>query len=281
MKERDRPASQIIDGHRLPQGPITEEVYRSCLRYQPEESDIIVVTFPKCGTHWAMEIVRACLRVCRGVKASWSFLEMHGLEGIAKAERPRVIVTHLPFHLAPFSPSAKYIYVARNPKDCCVSFYHHTKTLPSYNFQDGTFDEYFEIFVEGLTDFGNYYQNLISWYEKKDEPNVLFLTYESMHADVKKSVLKIAGFVDNKLAQELAEDNAKMAAVIESTTVTNMKKEWEAAFVRKGVVGDWKNYFSEEQSRRLEDRFFKEMEGTSVPKLWEDVDWLLEQRTAA
>ncbi|CAN7988218.1 unnamed protein product [Ixodes hexagonus] len=280
MKERDRPFAQIVDGHRLP-GSFSEEVYRSGLRYQPEEGDIIVVTFPKCGTHWAMDIVKACFRVCKGVTPGWSFLEMKGLEGILKAERPRVIITHLPFHLVPFSPSAKYIYVARNPKDCCVSFYHHTKTIPSYKFQDGTFDEYFEIFVEGLTDFGNYYKNLLSWYAKRGEPNILFLTYESIHANVKGSVLKIAGFVDDALERELAEDEAKMAAVIESTSVTKMKKEWKVQFVRKGVIGDWKNYFSKEQSRRLEERFFREMEGTSVPSLWDDVEWQADPRRAS
>ncbi|KAG0434794.1 hypothetical protein HPB47_018884 [Ixodes persulcatus] len=280
MKDRDRPTSQIIDGFRLP-GFFSEEVYRSGLRYQPEETDIVLVTVPKAGTHWILEIVKACFRVVRGVSAGWSFLEMHGLDGILKAERPRVIFTHLPFHLTPFSPSTKYIYLARNPKDCCVSYYHHTKRLPVYGFQDGTFDEYFELFIEGLTDFGSHYENLLSWYAKKDEPNVLFLTYESIHADMKESVLKIAGFVDDQLAKALAEDEAKMAAVIDSTNVTNMTKDWDVQFVRKGVVGDWRNHFSEEQSRRMEQRFFKEMEGTSVPRLWDDVDWLLDRKEAA
>ncbi|KAG0444378.1 hypothetical protein HPB47_013859 [Ixodes persulcatus] len=280
MMERDRPPIQMIDGFRLP-GFFSEEVYRSGLRYQPEESDIILVTFPKCGTHWVLEIVKACFQVCRGVTPGWSFLELHGLDGILKADRPRIISTHLPFHLTPFSPCTKYIYVARNPKDCCVSFYHHTKAYTGYCFQDGTFDEYFELFIEGLTDFGSYYENLISWYAKKDEPNVLFLTYESIHADMKRSVLKIAGFIDGELAKELAKDEAKMAVVIDSTSMTEMVKNWGVQFVRKGVVGDWNNYFSKEQSERLEKKFFKEMEGTSVPSLWDDVDWLLDRKEIA
>ncbi|KAM7306975.1 sulfotransferase ssu-1-like [Ixodes scapularis] len=280
MMERDRPAIQIIDGFRLP-GFFSEEVYRSGLRYQPEDSDIILVTFPKCGTHWVLEIVKACFRVCRGVTPGWSFLEMHGLDGTLRADRPRIIFTHLPFHLAPFSPSTKYIYVARNPKDCCVSFYHHTKTYTDYCFQDGTFDEYFELFIEGLTDFGSYFENLLSWYAKKDEPNVLFLTYESIHADMKGSVLKMAGFIDGELAKELAEDEAKMTDIIDSTSMTEMVKDWGVQFVRKGVVGDWRNYFSKEQSERLKKKLFKEMKGTSVLSLWDDLDWLLDRKEAA
>lgn len=277
MKERDRPFCQIVDGHRLP-GSFSEDVYRSGLRYQPEEGDIVIATFPKCGTHWTLQIIRACFRVCRGVTLGWSFLEKLGLDGIQKLSRPRIVTTHLPLHLAPYNTRARYIYVARNPKDCCVSFYNHTKNIPGYGFQDGTFEEYFEIFLDGRTDFGNYYETLRSWYSVKDEPNLLFLTYESIHADFKGSVLKIARHVDPGLADELEVDDAKLEVVLRDASVVNMKKEWEIQFVRKGVVGDWRNYFSEEQSRRLEERFFREMEGTTVPSLWNGTDWLLRAR---
>ncbi|CAN7988224.1 unnamed protein product [Ixodes hexagonus] len=275
MKVRDRPFYQIVDGHRLP-GPFSEEVYRSGLLYKPEEGDIILDTFPKSGTHWVVQILKASYEVCKGVAPGSCFLEKFGLDGTLKAGRPRIVYTHLPLSLLPFSPSAKYIYVARNPKDCCVSFYHHTKNISAYGFQDGTFDEFFEIFVDGLTDFGNYYESVRSWYAKRDEPNVLLLTYESLHADIRGSVLKIAGFVDQALAVELARDEDKMQAVLEKSNVDRMKNEFPIQFVRKGVVGDWKNYFSAEQSRKLEARFFREMEGTTVPALWKDVDWLLD-----
>ncbi|KAL1473767.1 hypothetical protein MTO96_038492, partial [Rhipicephalus appendiculatus] len=143
-------------------------------------------------------------------------------------------------------------------------------------FQDGTFDEYFEIFLDGRTDFGSYYESLRSWYSKRNEPNVLFLTYEGMHEDVRRSVLKITRFVDAGIADELERDEDKMRTVLENSSVSSMKKEFEQ-FVRKGVVGDWRNYFSSEQSRRLEERFFLEMAGTDIPKLWESTDWLLDE----
>ncbi|XP_072144889.1 sulfotransferase ssu-1-like [Dermacentor andersoni] len=144
-------------------------------------------------------------------------------------------------------------------------------------FQDGTFDEYFEIFLDGRTDFGSYYESLRSWYSKRNEPNVLFLTYEGMHADVSGSVLKITRFVDAGIADELARDEDKMRTVLENSSVSSMKKEFALQFVRKGTVGDWRNYFSPEQSRRLEERFLREMEGTDIPQLWEAAGWLLDE----
>lgn len=39
------------------------------------------------------------------------------------------------------------VYVARNPKDAIVSFYHHTKLVKQHNFQ-GTLEEFAEYFME-------------------------------------------------------------------------------------------------------------------------------------
>ena len=34
--------------------------------------------------------------------------------------------------------------------------------------------------------------------------------------------------------------------------------------IRKGIVGDWKNYFSEEQSARMDAEYSKRMAGTGL-----------------
>lgn len=275
MKDRERPFYKIFNGHRIP-GGFSEEVLQGFLRYEPADDDIFIVTFPKCGTHWAHMMLSTTLQVCRGLPPRPFILaEREGVDAIFAAPRPRIVCTHLPFRLTPRNEQTKYVYVARNPKDCCVSFFHHTKAFPSYEFADGTFNEYFEIFVEGLTDFGNYYDNLKSWYARKDDPNVLFMTYESMKLDSEGSVIKLAKFVDEQLAVALEEDGDKMQSVLEACSVDRMKKKVQGPFVRKGVVGDWKNYFSPEQSRRLEERFMLEMKGTDIPDLWKDVEWKL------
>jgi hypothetical protein len=40
------------------------------------------------------------------------------------------------------------------------------------------------------------------------------------------------------------------------------------AFVRKGVVGDWRNHFSAGQTRRLADKFRARTVGTGIEDLW-------------
>ncbi|GBN13530.1 hypothetical protein AVEN_160398-1, partial [Araneus ventricosus] len=79
--------------------------------------------------------------------------------------------------------------------DCCVSFYHHTKNLPVYRFEDGEFDVFFELFINGEVEYGDYFDTTLSWWEHRNDPNVLFITYEEIKKDPKNSVLKISGFI--------------------------------------------------------------------------------------
>ncbi|KAH7962868.1 hypothetical protein HPB52_018403 [Rhipicephalus sanguineus] len=118
-----------------------------------------------------------------------------GAEGARRLKRPVPIKTHLPFHKQPHSAGAKYIYVTRNPYDCCVSYYHHCKGLPWYRFTDGSFDDFVDAFVRGKATYGDYFDHLLSWYDHRNDPNVLFLTYEDLKKDAPVSVLKIADFL--------------------------------------------------------------------------------------
>ena len=65
---------------------------------------------------------------------------------------PRLLKTHLIFHhirpgVSGGEVKCKCIYVMRNPKDVCVSFYHHAKRNVVFQF-DGTFSDFFQLFME-------------------------------------------------------------------------------------------------------------------------------------
>src|SRR5690606_2833757 len=114
----------------------------------------------------------------------------------------------------PWHDEAKYIYVARNPFDCAVSFYHHTRGfVRHYDFADGTWDTFFECFLAGEVDFGDYFDNLLSWWPHRAARNVLFLTYEDMLANPNVAVRRIGGFLGGKAA-ELVRDAQGLERVV-------------------------------------------------------------------
>ncbi|KAG8175102.1 hypothetical protein JTE90_014683 [Oedothorax gibbosus] len=206
------------------------EALQSAIDYTPRDDDLFIVTYPKCGTTWVQNIVACIYRKGRPFESaiefltSTPFLEMAGAEAARTMKRPGAIKLHLPFRVTPWSDKAKYIFVTRNPKDCCVSFYHHTKNVFAYMFQNGEFDDYFELFMEGKVDFGDYYDTLLSWYEHRNDPNVLFITYEQLKKDTTLYIMKIAEFMGEQYKTMLEGDPEMLANVIRYSSFDYMKQ---------------------------------------------------------
>ncbi|XP_077558043.1 sulfotransferase ssu-1-like [Haemaphysalis longicornis] len=207
------------------------ENVRSALSYEPREGDVFIVSYPKCGTTWLHHIV---LNILSGGTLSPSmlerqrkdaFLEFAGAEGILNSGSSTPIITHLPPHKAPHSANAKYIYVTRNPYDCCVSYYYHVKGFPWYHFADGTFSEFFDMFVSGKVDYGDYFDHLLPWYERRHDPNVLFITYESVKEDTDTWVLRIADFLDKQQYGDFLKTRPDvLEKVLNAVSIDTMKK---------------------------------------------------------
>ncbi|CAN7942796.1 unnamed protein product [Ixodes pacificus] len=291
-----------------------ESCVRSAMAYKPRPGDVFIVSYPKCGTTWMQHIVYNIYtggvppKDMTEFMTRTPFLELLGAEGAIKMPRPGAIKTHLPYHLQPYSPDAKYIYVTRNPYDCCVSFYHHTNSFPAYRFETKSFDEFFEMFVTGTADFGDYFDHQLSWYDHRDDANVLLVTYEDLKKDARSWILKVAEFLgeeyatrlreDEKVlnrvlkvtgiefmkgfneeykrwteqAQELTNEISELSVTRESSLTDDLKKPMTGDFVRKGIVGDWRNHFSEDQIKRMKERIALKTRGSTLMDLWKDVE---------
>ncbi|XP_067135302.1 sulfotransferase ssu-1-like [Centruroides vittatus] len=276
------------DGYILP-GSFPLESYYSGLKYPAEDGDIFISTYPKCGTTWCQYILFLLWNDGKPIEEGQSIhdfaphLEEKGAEFVMKMAKPRIIKIHLPFYLTPYNSKSKYIYIARNPKDCCVSFYHHTRGFPKhYNFQNGTFDDYFELFITGQVDSGDYFDNLLSWYSHKDDDNILFLLYEDIKSDPESNIRKIGYFLEGKFASSV-DNNDILEKVVKNSHISAMKATHKTAwsserpknmpdFLRKGEVGDWKNYMSEDQTRRMDERFREKLGKSEARYLWKEYD---------
>ena len=92
-----------------------------------------------------------------------------------KMASPRAFKSHFPYDQMPCGPPnatpGKNIYVVCNPKDVLVSLHIHVSAIP---FLITGWDDYFEQFLHGDVGFGNYFDNVLSWWAHKDDNNVLF-----------------------------------------------------------------------------------------------------------
>lgn len=255
-------------------------------QFRPAEGDVFVASYPKCGTTWLQYIVYLLVRQ-RGLGADESLttafphLEEVGAGAAAEQPRPRLIKTHLTFEATPFSPDARYLVIARNPFDCAVSFYHHTRGFPRhYDFADGTFGDFFDCFVRGEVDFGDYFDHLLSWYSAVSRSNVMLLTYEALRADTAAMIPRIADFIGAASCAS-PDDTERLRWILDETNVTAMRRDpqrwssrrpdWATGFVRKGVVGDWRSEFDREQARALLAEFDRRLTGSPLHGWWPDV----------
>ena len=241
---------------------------------KPRPDDIWIVTYPKSGTTWTQQIVRLILN--RGGNDGKLLSEVIPfVEGVNpklpgynkplnldEMASPRAFKSHFPYDQMPCGPPnatpGKYIYVVRNPKDVFVSLHIHASAIPFFVKRE--WDDYFDQFLQGDVGFGNYFDNVLSWWAHKDDDNVLFLKYEDMKKDLPSAVATIAKFIGQDISKEL------VGEIAHRTTFENMKKDSSAnyewmnhihrdnlnPYVRKGEVGGWKDYFTPEQAAKLD-----------------------------
>lgn len=303
-----RPQTQIIDGVRRCLW-LDPEIYRTNLAFRASSGDIVQCSFPKSGTHWVQFIIQMILKGGEPITTYVEFLQNMRFIEYVKAEQwtptlpARCYLTHVPLRAETMNSDAKYVYVARNPWDVCVSLFHQVTNMSVYQFQDGTFDEFVEAFLDGDAGYGSYFDHLASGYRLKDEPNVFFLTYEELKADTKGAILRLARFLGDEYGSVLEKNEELLQKILEWSTSERMRKiavmdlqllrtpEWAEQYgrvtasckegyegdstkygvVRKAKVGDWKQHFTAQQLSRFEKKIRDEGDNASFMQLWKDI----------
>ncbi|NP_001187828.1 sulfotransferase family 5A, member 1 [Ictalurus punctatus] len=281
--------TETFQGITFPGHLHTQESLRYGTNFKFQDSDILIVTYPKSGTTWMQEVVT--LVSCRGnpVKAqtqpNWArapWLEQYYCPDVLKATQgPRVLTTHLPYKLlAPAlqGSKAKVIYVARNPKDVVVSYYYFHKMAKFLN-DPGTFSEFLSAFLEGTVYYGSWFDHVKGWTSNAlNIDNFLYITYEEMWEDLCGSMEKVSRFLQcplledelNSAQKSCTFDSMRENCMVNYTLIPQeIMDHSKGKFMRKGQIGDWINTFSQEQSRNFDVVYASKMEDSMLKFVWE------------
>lgn len=258
-----------------------------------QDDDIIVSSWGKSGTTWIQQLVGQLLS--RGSEdqqiaqvSPWVDLRIPPkpakLAQIAQLTGRRFLKTHLPTDALNWNEKVSYLYVARDGRDVVWSMYnHHARANDAwYNALNNTpgrngppmerpTDDIVAYFAEWLEKDGYpwwpFWENIRSWWEARDLPNVQFIHFNQLKRDLYGEAAQIAHFLDLEMtAQELSravthstfeymKDNAAKAAPGGGIFWDGGPK----TFINKGTNNRWRDVLPEDLSRAYEERAIAEL----------------------
>uniref|UniRef100_A0A8C6NZ04 Sulfotransferase n=1 Tax=Nothobranchius furzeri TaxID=105023 RepID=A0A8C6NZ04_NOTFU len=283
-------ATEMFHGILYPGHLHTQDSLQLAVKFQFQDTDVLIVSFPKSGTTWMQEIVglissrgdpHLSQTVPNWTRAPW--LEHIYLAEMLNASPStlRVLTTHLPSHLlgpALQGSKTKVIYVSRNPKDVVVSFYHFhqfTNFLP----EPGSFSEFLNQFLEGEQHYGSWFEHINGWMGQEAALNLLHVTFEEMSMDLPGTVDRVSSFLQRPLLEDernscvqhcsfsSMKDNKMCNYSLVPDEIVNHSK---GSFMRKGKIGDWRNMFTKQQNQYFDGVFNSKMKDCSLEFVWEE-----------
>lgn len=259
--------------------------------YDPRPDDIVIATYPKCGTTWMQRIVgllvfqspepKPIMQISVWIDRRFPQPIEGVIAQIEAQEHRRFLKSHLPLDGMPFYDEVKYIHVARDGRDVCMSFHNHcagyTEHMVAGLNQSGLEDETIgRPYPEPLDDPAEFFHRWITrgevpgqqdgspgmsffhfertWWDARHRPNVLLVHYNDLKADLAGEMTRIAHFlaisVDATLWPELVEAASFEAMRRDGPTlmssVSILFKEGSERFFFKGVNQRWRGLVSDE-----------------------------------
>lgn len=237
-------------------------------------TDVLITTAPKAGTTWMQQILHQLRSggdpdfFSIDEVVPWLELPRPGktvseILGIFEAMAdPRLFKTHCTYEQTPGVDTARIILSSRDPRDCCVSFYHHVMDMTENARRQAGLKEYrdFETFFEDWLIQASWYRNVAGWWPQRERNNLLWLRFEDMKRDLPGAIDRIITFLGWDISA------AQRAAAIEYSSFDWMKAHADkftrqlssdeptfkpGGFIRKGTVGDHKTRLTEEQEQRI------------------------------
>jgi hypothetical protein len=234
-----------------------------------KKETIYIVSYPKSGNTWMRFIIGNYLTDC-----DMDFSNFHKVipdihknpEDIANVKfNPIFIKSHFPYR----EEYKKVIYIFRDGRDVSVSYYHHLlgkKRIP----EQTSFNEYFyNYFITGRVHFGDWGDHIKSWLiESESKKGIFYTSYERFQEDIFKEMCNVLKFSnmdikDDRLLRAINcsskenmmndEKNNRNNSIV----FKNTNSESDYKFIRKGIIGDWKEYYDKKMNQVFCEKYGK------------------------
>lgn len=233
--------------------------------YRPRPGDVVVATYPKCGTTWTQRIVSALIfqspepkpmALSPWIDARFTVDPAETQARIEAQTHRRYLKSHLPFDALPHYPQVKYIHVARDGLDAMMSWHNHQTKYKRMELLDraGLADETIarpyprpaenprEFFHDwmGLNGEGRvsdvsaaaFFDTECSYWVARREPNMLLVHYNDLSANLDAEMRRIAAFLDIDV------DPALWPSLVHAATFAQMQQDGEALMPQAKLAWD-------------------------------------------
>ena len=115
--------------------------------------------------------------------------------------------------------------------------------------------------MDNLVMYSPYFDYVKEVWQRRNHPNVCLLFFEDMKKDLATNVKKVAKFLGKEVTDENIEalvDHLSFKKMKNNPAVNKEDKVGKTLhmsdgnFMRKGEVGDWKNFFTDNMSKRMD-----------------------------
>ena len=231
--------------------------------YQTNEinKSIFICSGGRCGTHWVRPILAQVLDLIAGMD-----LKGYNPNKIPFKTEPDIIWRikmkekrefggniysgHMSLtSLLPIVNLVNIVILIRDPRDMCISAAYYQLAYNQINqINQGEFEQNLKalLFQGGPNpDFNKSYIN-----SRHRIPHIL-LKYEDMIKDDFGSISKILNSFNYNYEEEKLKDVLNKNSFKKLSGGREVGEEDNSAFYRKGIIGDWKNYLTEEMNQKF------------------------------
>ena len=221
--------------------------------YKPRAGDVVIATAPKVGTTWMQQIVSLLIFQSPqsrplGQTSPWIDCRFRGpvelmLNIIEQQSHRRFLKSHLPLDALPIYSEVKYIHVARDGRDACMSLHNHYSSFSQealeefdkIGLSDDTINrpfprtpknerEFFLYWIAGREDepasamSDNFLSLERSFWNERRRPNLLLVHYNDLKKDLSGEMKRVAEFLEIKTPDSL------LPQLVEAASFEAMKR---------------------------------------------------------